>query len=67
MSFDKIFDFTAGVYFNFYNIYAVYMRCMRDMVHCLCGLYALYACRDILYVRSVFIVCTNVQVVCENV
>ena len=23
MSFDEIFDLTAGVYFNFYNIYAV--------------------------------------------
>ena len=24
MSFDKIFDLTAGVYFNFYNIYSMY-------------------------------------------
>ena len=25
MSFDKIFDLTAGVYFNFYNIYCIYI------------------------------------------
>ena len=24
MSFDEIFDLTAGVYFNFYNIYNIY-------------------------------------------
>ena len=26
MSFDKIFDLTAGVYFNFYNIYRMFLR-----------------------------------------
>ena len=27
MSFDKIFDLTAGVYFNFYNIYLYFFLC----------------------------------------
>ena len=27
MSFDEIFDLTAGVYFNFYNIYGPFTSC----------------------------------------
>ena len=38
MSFDEIFDLTAGVYFNFYNIRSIWYVCSLDYKVCMCVL-----------------------------
>ena len=54
MSFDEIFDLTAGVYFNFYNIYIyIYIYVVRDKKHIIvCGRTRTYLLRSLLLARE---------------